>query len=137
MQEVLQKELDKMNELLEGIRSILKAKIGTIIVLIDEKDIDEIADSGFKLNEKLSASKIYELSKMDGAILVSKDTQKIYMAGTELKVDYFIDTFETGIRHKTSDRISKMLNTLVFCVSQRKNEVTLYNGKNKYLLEEI
>ena len=63
-------------ELREGLENILKARTGALIVIGDSEEVIKLADGGFKINEEYSPAKIYELAKMDGAIVLSKDAKK-------------------------------------------------------------
>ena len=60
-------------ELREGLENILKAKTGALIVVSDSEDILKIADGGFKIDEEFTSTNIYELAKMDRAIILSSD----------------------------------------------------------------
>lgn len=63
----------------EGLDNILKAKTGALIVMDDTKDVLDLVDGGFYINEDYTSSKLYELAKMDGAIVLSSDLKKYYM----------------------------------------------------------
>ena len=56
----------------EGIDNILKAKTGALLVFSDAKEVLDIVDGGFFIDEEYTSSKLYELAKMDGAIVLSK-----------------------------------------------------------------
>jgi len=62
-------------------------------------------DGGFYINKDYTPAHIYELAKMDGAIILSKDLKKILYANALLVPDTSIPTAETGTRHKTADRL--------------------------------
>ena len=54
----------------EGLDSILKAKTGALLLITDQQSvIDEVVDGGFYINEEYTSAKLYELAKMDGAIV--------------------------------------------------------------------
>jgi len=108
-----------------GINGVVQAKKGALIV-VDKTGIDKIIDGGFKLNCKFTPQRLIELSKMDGAIILSGDMKRITHANVTLYPDTKIPTNETGTRHKTSERTAKMIGTLVICISERKNEINLY-----------
>ena len=61
----------------EGLENILKAKTGALIVIGDTKEVLDIVDGGFSINEEYTASRLYELAKMDGAIVLSKDLKSL------------------------------------------------------------
>ena len=120
-----------------GLDNILKAKTGALIVISDLDSVSEILDGGFSLNQDLTPASIYELSKMDGAIVVSKDIKKILMANVQLVPDHAIKTYETGTRHRTAERVAKQTNELVICISQRRGIITIFKGDFRYVVNDI
>lgn len=123
-------------DLREGLENILKARTGALIVIGDSAEVMQIADGGFKIDEEYSPAKIYELAKMDGAIILSKDAKRILLANTQLVPDSSIVTGETGTRHRSGERVAKQTNELVISISQRRNIITIYKGDIKYVLQE-
>ena len=123
-------------EFRQGLDNILKAKTGALIVVGDSKEVMEIVDGGFNINEEYSSSKIYELAKMDGAIVLSSDMKKILYANSQLIPSSSIETRETGTRHRTAERTAKQTGALVISISQRRNIITLYKGNYRYVIED-
>ncbi|SFU68156.1 DNA integrity scanning diadenylate cyclase DisA [Alicyclobacillus macrosporangiidus] len=121
----------------EGIENILRAKTGGLIVVGASDTVLSFIDGGFPIQCDLTASNLYELAKMDGAIIVSDDLKKILYANTNLNPDHTIHTTETGTRHRTAERVAKQTGQLVICISQRRNVITLYQGNFKYSLKDI
>lgn len=116
---------------LEGI-----VKIGKGALLVVENEYtDEIQDGGFKLNCRFTPQRLMELSKMDGAITLSRDMKKIMSCNVLLTPNSKISTSETGTRHKAAERTAKMTGTLVIAVSERKNEINIYYKNIKYHLK--
>lgn len=120
----------------EGLDNVLKAKTGGLIVIGDSDDVLKIVDGGFSINSGYSPSYLYELAKMDGAIIISTDLKKILYANTQLIPDPSIATQETGTRHRTADRVAKQTSAVVISISQRRNVITIYKGSAKYVLRE-
>ncbi|WP_432404617.1 DNA integrity scanning diadenylate cyclase DisA [Wukongibacter sp. M2B1] len=120
----------------EGLESILRAKTGALIVLGDNQEIVDLVDGGFYLNTELTPSHLYELAKMDGAIILSSDQRKILYANTQLNPDPVIPSSETGIRHRTAQRVARQTGNLVISISQRRNIITLYKDWSKYILQD-
>lgn len=120
----------------EGIENILRAKTGGLIVIGDNKEMLETVDGGFSIGSLYSPANIYELAKMDGAIIVSSDGKKILYANAQLIPNQAIPTFETGTRHRTAQRIAKQTGNLVIAVSQRRNIISVYKGELKYVLRD-
>lgn len=123
-------------QLREGIDNILRAKTGGLIVIGDDEDVMEIVDGGFYINSEYTPSYVYELAKMDGAIVITEDLKRIVCANTQLIPDSSIPTYETGTRHRTAHRVAKQTNNLVIAISQRRNIITMYKGDIKYVLRE-
>lgn len=120
----------------EGLENILKAKTGALIVIGDSKEILDMVDGGFKLDVEYSSSKLYELAKMDGAIILSEDLKRILFANAQLIPSSEIPTNETGTRHRTAERTAKQSGALVISISQRRNVITIFKGNNRYILED-
>ncbi len=120
----------------DGLENILKAKTGGLIVIGDSKEVLDIVDGGFSINEEYTPSRLYELAKMDGAIIISSDLKKILFANAQLIPDPLIDTKETGTRHRTAERTAKQTKQLVISISQRRSVITIYKGNYKYVMED-
>ncbi|MBZ9609549.1 DNA integrity scanning diadenylate cyclase DisA [Clostridium estertheticum] len=120
----------------EGLENILRAKTGGLIVLGDSKEILDIVDGGFRINADYSPAYVYELAKMDGAIVISSDLKKILYANTQLMPSPTIPTFETGTRHRTAQRIAKQTGYAVVAISQRRTIITVYKDDIKYVLRD-
>lgn len=120
----------------EGLENILKAKTGGLIVIGDTKDVLDIVDGGFNLNIDYTSSRLYELAKMDGAIILSEDLKKILYANAQLIPSPSISTNETGTRHRTAERTAKQTGKIVISVSQRRNVITIFKGDLRYVLQD-
>ncbi len=142
-----QKRDDKITEILKkiapgtpirnGLENILKARTGALLLFTDKEDIiKQIVDGGFYINEDYSSSKLYELAKMDGAIVLSGDMKKILFANAELIPSSDISTVETGTRHRTAERTAKQTGELVISISQRRNIITIFKDNERYILED-
>lgn len=143
MREQNQKELMNIlkimspgTQLREGLDNILRAKTGGLIVLSDSEEILDIVDGGFSINSEYTPAYIYELAKMDGAIVVSSDLKKILVANTQLMPNPAIPTQETGTRHRTAQRVARQTGSIVVAISQRRNIITLYKDTIKYVVRE-
>lgn len=142
-----QNKADIMNDLLklvapgtalrDGLDNVLRAKTGALIVLGYSPEVMEVVDGGFSINCDFSPSYLYELAKMDGAIILSEDMKRILYANTQLIPDSTIPSIETGIRHRTAERVAKQTGKLVVSISQRRNVITLYQGSLRYSLKDM
>ena len=121
----------------DGLDNILKARTGALLLITDKQEvIEEVVDGGFSINEDYTSSKLYELAKMDGAIVLSGDMKKILFANAQLIPSYQIQTVETGTRHRTAERTAKQTGELVISISQRRNIITVFKENYRYILED-
>lgn len=120
----------------EGLDNVLRAKTGGLIVLTDDPSINDLVTGGFVIDCPYSPASLYELAKMDGAIILNKDATKILRANAHLNPDPSVPSFETGIRHRTAEKVARQLDVLVVCISQRRNVITLFKGDIKYYVKE-
>lgn len=121
----------------DGLENILRAKTGALLLITDNTEvINDIVDGGFTINEEYTSSKLYELAKMDGAIVLSGDLKRILFANAQLIPSREIETKETGTRHRTAERTAKQTGELVISISQRRNIITIFKGNSRYILED-
>lgn len=131
------KKISPGTALRDGLENIVRAKTGALIVLSDSEEIMDIVHGGFKINSEFTPSNIYELAKMDGAIVLSEDNRKILFANAQLVPDSTVSSRETGTRHRTAERVAKSTGELVISISERRNIITLYKGNHKYILKDV
>jgi diadenylate cyclase len=118
------------------IDDLIQSKLGALILFDSPKLHEEnILDGGFRINCRLTSQKLFELCKMDGAIVVSPDLKRILYSNVLITPDSSIHSHETGTRHKAAERASKQTNTFVIAVSERRIKTTLYYGKSRYYLK--
>ena len=121
----------------DGLENILRARTGALLLITDSSDVlKQVVDGGFTINEEYSSSKLYELAKMDGAIVLSGDLKKILYANAQLIPSHDISTLETGTRHRTAERTAKQTGELVISISQRRSIITVFKGNDRYILED-
>ena len=141
------KKEDKITEILKkispgtpirnGLENILRARTGALLYFTNnEENINNLVDGGFNINEDYTPAKLYELAKMDGAIVLSEDMKRILRANAELIPDSSILTVETGTRHRTAERTAKQTGELVISISQRRNIITIFTENERYILED-
>ena len=116
---------------------IILSKNGALIVLSDSKEVLSIANGGFEINSDFTPIKLYELAKMDGAIILSKDLSRILRANVHLVPDFSQLTSETGTRQRTAERVARQTGAPVISISEDLGNVFLYLGEVKYILEDI
>lgn len=121
----------------EGLENVRRAKTGALIVIGQCEEMDRIIHGGFHMEMEFSPYALYELAKMDGAVILSSDIKRILHANVELNPNSYIQTLETGIRHRTAERVAKQTDCVVVSVSQRRDMITIYKGARKYILRDV
>src|ERR671930_1255281 len=124
-------------ELRQGIDDIIRSREGALIVIGAPQDLAFLFSGGIRLDQPFRGQLLYELAKMDGAIIVSSDLTKLAFANVQLMPDPTIPSVETGTRHRTAERVAKQTKALVIAISQRREVVSLYIDGSKYILEDI
>jgi diadenylate cyclase len=120
----------------EGLERILRGNTGALIVLGFDKLVESICTGGFVLDVEFSATRVRELSKMDGAVVLDTDCTRIVRAGIQLVPDPAISTVETGTRHRTAERVNKQTGYPVVSVSQSMRLIALYHNGKRTVLED-
>ena len=120
-----------------GIDDIIRAEHGALIVIGDPNELAFLFSGGMRLDLPLTPQLLYELAKMDGAIVVNPGLEKLVYANVQLMPEASIPTNETGTRHRTAERVAKQTNALVISISQQRETVTVFVGDLRYQLGEI
>lgn len=123
-------------ELRDGLERILRGRTGALIVLGHDRLMDKIASGGFPLEIEFAATRLRELCKMDGAVILDNDRTRILRAATQLLPDASIETSESGTRHRTAERVAKQTGFPVISVSQSMHIIALYVGDRRVVLED-
>jgi diadenylate cyclase len=119
----------------EAIDDIIRGHTGALIVLGDEEDVAPVLSGGVRIDTEFSPKLVYQLAKMDGAIVMDRDTRFINWANVQLVPDSSLPTTETGTRHRSAERTARQTKALVVTVSASRDVVTLFIGDTKYQLE--
>jgi diadenylate cyclase len=122
-------------DLRDGLERILRGRTGALIVLGHDRVVDSMATGGFPMDIEFSATRLRELAKMDGAVILDRDATRILRAATQLLPDPSIETTESGTRHRTAERVAKQTGFPVVSVSQSMQIVALYVGGRRHVLE--
>ncbi|WP_066461516.1 DNA integrity scanning diadenylate cyclase DisA [Sanguibacter suarezii] len=123
-------------ELRDGLERILRGRTGALIVLGFDQTVETMSSGGFSLDIEFSSTRLRELAKMDGAIVLDRDANHILRAAVQLLPDPTIETTESGTRHRTAERVAKQTGFPVISVSQSMRIVALYVGGSRYVLED-
>ena len=122
-------------ELRDGLERILRGRTGALIVLGHDKVVEAMSTGGFPLAIEFSSTRLRELAKMDGAIVLDREGLRIVRAATQLLPDPSIETNESGTRHRTAERVAKQTGFPVVSVSQSMQIVALYVAGRRHVLE--
>src|ERR687888_472370 len=121
----------------EGIDNILHGRTGGLIVIGEPEEASFLFSGGIRLDIDYTPALLYQVAKMDGAIVLDPRATKIHWANVQLMPDPTILSMETGTRHRTAERVSKQTQALVIAISERRDVVSLYIEGIKYILQDI
>lgn len=124
-------------ELRDAIDNIVKARHGALLVFTDEEEVSPMISGGIDLDIPLQPMILYELCKMDGAVLLSADGSHILHANVQLMPDARISSQETGTRHRTAERVAKQIDALCISISAARDVVTVYVGDIRHYMDPI
>ena len=124
-------------ELRQGIDDIIRSRSGALIVIGEPADLEFMFSGGMRLDLAFSPQLLYELAKMDGAIILDSQLKRLAYANVQLMPDPAIPSAETGTRHRTAERVAKQTGALVISISQQRETVTLFMGEQRYQLDAI
>ena len=120
----------------DGLERIVLGRTGALIVVGQDKNVDQVSGGGFMLDVEFTATRLRELAKMDGAIITDTGVSRILRAAAQLMPDPTIPTHETGTRHRTADRIAKQTGLPVISVSKSMSTIALYVAGRRHVLED-
>src|SRR5438034_2783743 len=124
-------------ELRQAIDDIIRSREGALIVVGEPNELSFLFSGGMRLDQPFTPQFLYELAKMDGAIIVTPALTKIAHANVQLMPDPTIPSNETGTRHRTAERVAKQTGALVISISQQRSTITVFVGQSRYQLEPI
>jgi diadenylate cyclase len=124
-------------ELRQSIDDVIRSKEGALIVIGEPSELAFMFSGGIQLDQPFTPQLLYELAKMDGAIIVNTAVTKLAHANVQLMPDPTIPSAETGTRHRTAERVAKQTDALVISISQQRETVTVFVGHSRYQLEPI
>src|SRR5438067_7747765 len=124
-------------ELRQGIDDIIRSHEGALIVIGEPAELAFLFSGGIRLEQPFTPQLLYELAKMDGAIIINTSVTKLVHANVQLMPDPTIPSAETGTRHRTAERVAKQTDALVISISQQRETVTVFVGHSRYQLDPI
>jgi diadenylate cyclase len=124
-------------ELRQGIDDIIRSHEGALIVIGNPDGLAFLYSGGIRLDQPFTPQLLFELAKMDGAIIVNEALSRLAYGNVQLMPDPTIPSTETGTRHRTAERVAKQTGALVVSISQQRETVTLFVGHERYQLDPI
>ena len=116
---------------------IIAGHLGALICVGDSDHVLAAGNDGFPLNISFTSNRLFELSKMDGAIVIDGSLSQILRANFHLNPDPSLATSETGMRHRTAARMSVLTDAIVISVSERRSVVNVYVHGKSFQLQSV
>jgi diadenylate cyclase len=124
-------------ELRQAIDDVIRSREGALIVIGDPNELSFLFSGGMRLDQPFTPQFLYELAKMDGAIIVTPTLTKIAYANVQLMPDPTIPSDETGTRHRTAERVAKQTGALVISISQQRSTISVYVAQARFQLDRV
>jgi diadenylate cyclase len=121
----------------QAVDDVIRSHEGALIVIGDPAELSFLYSGGIRLDAPFRPQLLYELAKMDGAIIVDAAIKRLAWANVQLMPDSTIPSEETGTRHRTAERVAKQTGALVVSVSQQRETVTVFVGPGRYQLDPV
>jgi diadenylate cyclase len=121
----------------QAVDDVIRSHEGALIVIGDPQELSFLYSGGIRIDAPFRPQLLYELAKMDGAIIVDTQIRRLAWANVQLMPDPTIPSEETGTRHRTAERVAKQTGALVISVSQQRETVTVFVGQARYQLDPV
>ena len=121
----------------QALDMIIAGHMGALICVGDEEKVLASGNDGFPLNISFTSNRLFELSKMDGAIVIDGRLTQILRANYHLNPDPGLPTSETGMRHRTAARMSLLTDAMVISVSERRQVVNVFVDGRGYQIKTV
>jgi len=121
----------------QAVDDVIRSHEGALIVIGDPHELAFLYSGGIRLDAPFRPQLLYELAKMDGAIIIDNAIKRLAWANVQLMPDPTIPSDETGTRHRTAERVAKQTGALVVSVSQQRETVTIFVGQARYQLDPV
>ena len=120
----------------DALERIQRGRTGALIVIGDGPEVTKLTDGGIEFDVPFSPTLLRELSKMDGAVILSDDASHVRRANVQMMPSPTYPTSESGTRHRSAERTALQTGRPVIAVSQSMNIITLYVDGQRHVLEE-
>ncbi|HSJ30851.1 MAG TPA: diadenylate cyclase CdaA [Longimicrobiales bacterium] len=122
-------EREVVEELVEAVARLTRAKIGAIVAIQRDVGLDEYTETGTRIHARVAADLVVSLFAPygplhDGAVLIEGDT--IIAAGVILPLTQFpVADRSLGTRHRAALGLSEETDALVVVVSEETSQISL------------
>lgn len=120
----------------DALDRIRRSGTGGLVVLGNDPAVDAVCDGGVALDVEFTPARLRELSKMDGAVVLSTDGARIQRANVHLVPDPSLPAVETGTRHRAAERTALHTGVPAVAVSASMTSVTVYAGGLTHVLAD-
>jgi diadenylate cyclase len=120
----------------DGLERIVRGNTGALVVVGCDPVVLAICSGGFELDTEFSATRLRELAKMDGAIVLDQAASRILRAAVQLVPDPRLPTQESGTRHRTAERVARQAGFPVITVSKSMRTIAVFAAGERYALED-
>ena len=120
----------------DGLDRIVRGNTGALIVVGSDAAVQRICSGGFELDAEFSATRLRELAKMDGAIVLDTGARRILRAAVQLVPDPALPTQESGTRHRTAERAARQTGLPVISVSKSMRTIAVFAAGERYVLQD-
>src|SRR6266481_3879652 len=120
----------------DGLERIVRGNTGALIVLGFDPVVREVCSGGFELDTPFSATRLRELAKMDGAVVLDQAGDRILRAAVQLVPDPRLPTQESGTRHRTAERVARQTGYPVITVSKSMRTIAVFIASERDVLED-
>src|SRR5207248_9000678 len=121
----------------QAVDDVIRSHEGALIVVGDPNELSFLYSGGIRIDAPFRPQLLYEVAKMDGAIIVDTALKRLAWVNVQLMPDPTIPSDETGTRHRTAERVAKQTGALVISVSQQRETVTIFVGPARYQLDPV
>ncbi|MGH3301726.1 MAG: DNA integrity scanning diadenylate cyclase DisA [Streptosporangiaceae bacterium] len=120
----------------DGLERIVRGNTGALVVVGCDPVVRAICSGGFELDTEFSATRLRELAKMDGAIVLDRAAGRILRAAVQLVPDPRLPTQESGTRHRTAERTARQTGLPVITVSKSMRTIAVFAAGERYVLAD-
>jgi diadenylate cyclase len=120
----------------DGLERIVRGNTGALIVLGFDDVVAGMCSGGFEISAQFSATRLRELAKMDGAVVLDRSGTTIVRAAVQLMPDPELPTQESGTRHRTAERVARQSGFPVITVSKSMRVIAVFADGERHVLED-